>query len=136
MKKILFLMLFISSFCHSQEWIKIDGKDTVGGEWYISSKYLSKRGNIIKIWVKNIPSPNEEFEIRDEKGKSKIYKNHIVKELIEFDCLEKRYRLIVQDVKDSKGVEIWNKNYYSDWEYAVPNSTTLKLLYEICERFN
>lgn len=137
MKKSILILLFISSVSYSQDWIKV-GKDNFGNEFYISDAYLNKGGtlgydeNIIKLWTKKVWIKLEDR--RD--GKNKVYYNVVFKELVEFDCSEKKYRLISKNVYDSKGNLIISENSeYSDWEYAVPESAGLAVLNTVCTKF-
>ena len=139
MRKILliftFLLLSLNSF--SQKWLEVT-KDKSGNKYYIKSSYVSKDGNIIKIWTKQIL-----VKIKDGTGKpgtkGKVYYNPYVIELIEYDCKNLYSKLYSRTVYTSDGSVIADSKInaeYADLEYIVPDSTEEKILTKVCETYN
>ncbi len=141
MKPIIFILtfLFVGHNSISQDWVYI-GTDVKGDKIWIKSKYVSKRGdynneNIIKVWDKKKSKINTIIKNHKE---VKVYNVEILT-LCEYDCKEKRRKLITKTIYNSKGDVIDSftiPDYLQDWTEIVPESVGETILENVCELFN
>ena len=147
MQKIILILTFMSLTFSSisqvdkiQNWIKVtitnDG-DTV----YINDTFVKKGGvygiddGVIRVWTKMI------FPVYDLKlnGKSKKYKNAVLKTLGEYDCNNQKTRTITHILYSSDGKVIYNgdnQENEENWTFVVPESVGETILNSICKLFN
>ncbi len=114
-------------------WIKTaESKD--GDKWYIQNTVVSKNESIIKVWVK------QEFKTRTIKvnGKSSIYSNGHILNLILFNCIDNEFQYQTSSYYDSKGKLIKTIDFeeYEKWAIPPPQTIIYIVIQSVCEKFN
>ena len=121
-------LIFLSSFLQDPSGSWIRSAKSLNRDYFIKSKYISKVGSKITIWIKQVDKVPEEKE-----GKIIAYG------LLLYECDCKNFstkNLAIIDYSEI-GEVIGKYNYKdSEIEYAAPGSVSEGLLDDICTRFN
>jgi hypothetical protein len=123
-----FLILFPSFLQDpSGNWIK-STESAAGNEYYYKSKYLSKVGSKITIWVKKV------YKFPEEKyGLKRSYDFN----LQECDCQNFSTKDLSIIQYTERGEEITANNYKDpEISYAPPQTVRFQYISDICTRFN
>jgi hypothetical protein len=114
-------------------WIFVGG-DNSDTDWWIKSEYASKDfsfGNpLIKIWTKR-------YE-KTSKIKNTVYKNVKVLMLQQFDCKNKKHKILSVVYYNSAGKVIETASYDEyvyGWDDVVPETMGEIILNKVCEMF-
>lgn len=123
-KLMLFISLFIFSlsFCQSDEW-QYAGSSTSGNKYYFRNIEIDKYG-YYKVWVKT--------QLKDKKVKGKTINQGYSVELWQFDCAERKLKILAYADYDSKGNTKKSGNLYDDYTYTLPDSMADHIRYLIC----
>jgi hypothetical protein len=98
----------------------------VGAKFYIDYDTIRKDGHLRKAWeVGNFPSPDS--------FNGAVYIS--VRSRVEYDCKEERKRALTTTAHSelfARGEIVWTSTSPSDWSYAPPQSSMLRLLQKVC----
>ena len=136
---LLFLFMVLTSKIFSQEWIYV-GQDIKGNKTYCQSQYVSKGGNfgnenIYKVWTKKVCKSTFIYK----NGKNVAVNNVYILCLSEYDCSEKREKIIYTSTYNVNGNLITSykvPEYLQEWDEIVPESIGKAIINKICELFN
>ncbi len=124
----IFLVLLIK-FGDAQSWIYVTSNEE-DAKIYIRSNpvYLT---HTIKVWVKST-----EGKIRNDKNGVQVIPHGSTLSLVEFDCINQKYRIYALADLDSIGnvVDSIDVNgYQTFWYPIVPDSVYENILKKVCE---
>lgn len=136
---LLFLFIVLTSKVSAQDWVYI-GQDVKGNKSYCQSKYVSKGGNfgnesIYKVWTKKVYKSTFIYK----NGKKVAVNNVYTLCLSEYDCSEKREKIISTSTYNTSGNLIDSykvPEYLQEWNEIVPESIGEAIINKICELFN
>jgi hypothetical protein len=121
-------LIFVSSFLQDPSGSWIPSAESENEKYYFKSKYISKVGSKITIWVKteyNVP--------KDLFGKKESYLLH----LEECDCSDFSQKTKSGIAYSQSGEYIFGNNYKDpDMIYAPPGTVSYRYINDICTRFN
>lgn len=121
-------LMFFSSFLQDPSGSWIPSANSSKSEFFIKSKYISKVGSKITIWVKQVP------KVSEEKDGKKIAFELILEEC---DCnnFSTRSLSLVEYTESGESINSFN---FKDAEvtYAPPGSVAYRYISDICSRFN
>ena len=112
------------------EWIWVESSADGNDKFYMRSTYVSKDGNQIKIWI--------ECKSKVATINKKLYRNIVNKQLLIFNCNNKKYSIVSLINYSSTGAVI-NKDDFSKYltfDDVVPDSVIEGVLEKVCETFN
>lgn len=112
------------------EWLFVTRSAGGTDDFFIRSTYVAKRNNEIKIWIK--------VESKTATIDNTVYKNVETKELVIFDCGNKKYN-VRSIINYSNTGEVIAKEDYSassSFEDVVPDTALETILKKVCETYN
>ena len=135
LKTKLFVTIFFTllmKFGDAQSWIYVTSAAD-DAKIYINSNpvYLN---STLKVWVKTT-----EGKVMNDKDGVQVIPSGNMMSLIEFDCINMKYRIHTIADLDSDGNmvdKIELNGYQSPWYAIIPNSVYEKVLKKICELFS
>lgn len=137
MKKIIALIIILcSQNAFSQDWIYVTTSISSGNKDYIRSEYVSRTAYSIKVWTK---SERKVATIYNEKAEKITVYNVEIMSLCEYDCEQRKHRLISSTTYNSNNavIETFDMPYYRQyWSEVVPDSMGEAKLEKVCELFN
>jgi len=121
------------------EWMQI----SVSGDYYFDAniKPLSRRNGIVKIWTRMRLKPSYSIiraaRIERSKNTNENYSSYLYsKTLMEYDCNEKKIRVLSSIDYNEEGTAILNDFKAGEWNYAVPESVGEISMNWACQMFN
>lgn len=121
-------LIFFSSFFQDPSGSWIPSANSSKSDFFIRSKYISKIGSKITIWIKQVDKVAEE-----KQGKKIAYG------LLLYECDCKNFSMGILSIIDysESGEVIGKYNYIEpEIEFAAPGSVGYGYLNDICTRFN
>ncbi len=134
---IIFAVIGIIIFFSCMEGLGADWKfviKSVLSETFIDVKSISKLpNNTVRVWKKGILT-NKGREVFAEENKKLKYKDlSYILALVEYDCKEKKWRLLSATWYSNDGTPLDGEDIENSWKFVVPDSIGDYSLKEVCE---
>lgn len=99
-------------------------------------KWLSK--NVVRVWVKNVPSPNGKEWVKRKYSNSEMGKLYgevsYDINLFEINCASRIIRITEGTSYNMGGTPVMSSDQPTDWQHIVPGSTNDSLFESICKK--